>query len=97
MNPESIEKINPDFLFLQEFYSPLDASQIESLKEYPHKIYLDMWYRKQSTLIASKKPITLEMIKEEKKLADLPLIKQSRLSVMLISKENFHFIVKIGT
>jgi predicted RNA-binding protein with PUA-like domain len=44
-----------------------------------------------------KTPITLEMIKEEKKLAELPLIKQSRLSVMPISKENFHFIVKIGT
>lgn len=43
-----------------------------------------------------KKPFTLEEIKKEKKLSDLPLIKQSRLSVMPIPKNNFDFIVSFS-
>lgn len=41
-----------------------------------------------------KNPYSLEDIKKEKKLADLPLIKQSRLSVMPISVENYNFILE---
>lgn len=43
-----------------------------------------------------KTPFTLEDIKKEKKLADLPLIKQSRLSVMPIPKNKFDFIVSFS-
>jgi len=59
---KTIEKINPDFLYLQEFWSPKDANQIECLKKYPHKMFLDMWYRKKGVLIASKKPFSFKMI-----------------------------------
>lgn len=39
------------------------------------------------------KTISLEQIKREKKLANLPLLKQGRLSVMPVTKEEFEFIV----
>ena len=39
------------------------------------------------------KLISLELIKKEKKLSNLPLLKQRRLSVMPISKDEFSFIV----
>lgn len=41
-------------------------------------------------------PVELETIKAEPKLASLPLIKQSRLSVMPLSKPHFDLIVKLG-
>jgi len=41
-------------------------------------------------------PVTLEQIKKTPKLKDLLLIKQSRLSVMPVSKTHFDLIVKIG-
>lgn len=43
-----------------------------------------------------KKPFTLDEIKKEKKLSDLPLIKQSRLSVMPISKNKFDYIIQVA-
>ena len=42
------------------------------------------------------KPITLEQIKKDKRLLGLPLIKQSRLSVMEIDKKSWGIICKIG-
>lgn len=44
-----------------------------------------------------KTPIPLEVIKNNKTLSNLPLIKQSRLSVMPISKESFDFIKNLGS
>ena len=41
-----------------------------------------------------KKPVTLEFIKENNKLSELPLIKQSRLSVMPIDKNAWDIIIK---
>lgn len=38
-------------------------------------------------------PITLTQIKKEKALSGLPLLKQSRLSVMLVAKDEFEFIL----
>ena len=43
-----------------------------------------------------KKPVTLDEIKKEKKLMKLPLIKQSRLSVMPIDKKSWLLICKMG-
>ena len=40
-----------------------------------------------------KKTITLNEIKKEKILSNMPLLKQSRLSVMPISKKQFNFVV----
>ena len=39
-------------------------------------------------------PVTLEQIKKEKALCNIPLLRQSRLSVMPITKDEFNFIVK---
>ncbi|RPA70318.1 EVE domain-containing protein [Cyclobacteriaceae bacterium YHN15] len=41
-----------------------------------------------------KKPFTLEQIKIDGQLSNLPLIKQSRLSVMPVEKQQFDYIVK---
>jgi len=58
----TIKTIDPDFLFLQEFWNPSDADTIEQLKEYPYRQFLDMWYRKSGACIASKKPFSIEII-----------------------------------
>ena len=42
------------------------------------------------------KPVTLDQIKKDKSLMDLPLIKQSRLSVMPIEKNSWKKICKMG-
>ena len=42
------------------------------------------------------KPVTLEQIKEDKKLQDIALIKQSRLSVMPLKKSEFDAILKMS-
>ncbi len=41
-------------------------------------------------------PVTLSEIKQEKRLQDIALIKQSRLSVMPVTKKEFDLIVKKG-
>tara|TARA_B100001964_G_C13775443_1_gene397863 strand:- start:17 stop:430 length:414 start_codon:yes stop_codon:yes gene_type:complete len=41
-------------------------------------------------------PVTLEQIKKEKRLLNLPLVKQTRLSVMPIDKKSWQIICKIG-
>ncbi|HWP91930.1 MAG TPA: EVE domain-containing protein [Thermodesulfobacteriota bacterium] len=43
-----------------------------------------------------KKPVPLEEIKNDKRLKNIPLIKQSRLSVMPLTKEEFDVIVAKG-
>ncbi len=53
-----IKNIDPDFLYLQEFYLPEDARAIERLEAYPYRLFLDQWYRKNGALLASKKPFT---------------------------------------
>lgn len=42
-------------------------------------------------------PVELATIKAEPKLAELPLLKQSRLSVMPLKKADFDLIVKLGS
>lgn len=43
-----------------------------------------------------KKPVTLEQIKHDDRLNHLPLIKQSRLSVMPIDQKSFDLICQLG-
>jgi predicted RNA-binding protein with PUA-like domain len=43
------------------------------------------------------KPVSLETIKEDDRLSSLPLLRQSRLSVMPIEKSAFDLIIKIGS
>jgi predicted RNA-binding protein with PUA-like domain len=44
-----------------------------------------------------KQSVTLEEIKSETKLKDMLLVRQSRLSVMPVTKEEFETIVALGT
>ena len=44
-----------------------------------------------------KKPVTLAQIKAEKKLQNIYLVRQGRLSVMPLKKEEFELIVKMGS
>ena len=44
-----------------------------------------------------KSPVTLEMIKNEDQLSQLPMLKQSRLSVLPVGKEEFDLILKMGS
>lgn len=59
-----IEEINPDVIFLQEFYFPEDIESIEILKNYPYQKLVNAWYHEHCILIASKKEFG---IKEYKK------------------------------
>src|SRR5437773_584825 len=43
-----------------------------------------------------KEPVTLEAIKSDKVLKEMPLVRQSRLSVSSISKEQFARVLKLG-
>ena len=45
---------------------------------------------------AVKPPVTLDQIKAEPKLEGVPLLKQSRLSVMPLTQEEFHGILKLA-
>jgi predicted RNA-binding protein with PUA-like domain len=42
-------------------------------------------------------PVTLEMIKNEDRLSQLPMLKQSRLSVLPVGKEEFDLLLKMGS
>lgn len=44
-----------------------------------------------------KKPVTLETIKEDKQLQDVALVRQGRLSVMPLKREEFDRIVELGS
>lgn len=55
----TINHLQPDFIFLQEFYNKQDAEEISALKDYPFKKPLDMWYGKGRALIASKVPFKI--------------------------------------
>ena len=56
---KSIKKIDPDILFLQEFYFSEDTKYIEILKNYPYQKLINTWYHKHSILIASKHKFTI--------------------------------------
>jgi endonuclease/exonuclease/phosphatase family metal-dependent hydrolase len=55
-----IKDINPDILFLQEFYLESDVEHIEILRNYPYKKLISTWYHKHSILVASKFEFTTE-------------------------------------
>ncbi|MDI1324833.1 MAG: EVE domain-containing protein [Algoriphagus sp.] len=44
-----------------------------------------------------KSPVKLEMIKNEDRLSQLPMLKQSRLSVFPVGKEEFDLLLKMGS
>ena len=46
---------------------------------------------------ALKRPVTLAEMKADKVLKDMPLVRQSRLSVCPLSEEQFERVIKLGT
>ncbi len=54
-----IKKLNPDILFLQEFYDANDTKYIEALKDYPYQKLVDTWYHEHAILVASKYELTI--------------------------------------
>jgi len=44
-----------------------------------------------------KKPVTLEQIKQESRLQEMALIRQSRLSVMPVAEDEFHVVLELGS
>ena len=54
-------------------------------------VVVDVAYKK-----TFKNPITLKFIKNNKKLQSMPLIKQSRLSVMPVDKKSWKLICEVG-
>tara|TARA_R110002072_G_scaffold81897_1_gene187255 strand:+ start:135371 stop:135757 length:387 start_codon:yes stop_codon:yes gene_type:complete len=44
-----------------------------------------------------KRPVSLVSIKAEDRLSDLPMLKQSRLSVLPVGKEEFDLLLKMGS
>ncbi len=44
-----------------------------------------------------KTPVTLAAIKGEDRLSELPMLKQSRLSVLPVGKEEFELLIKMGS
>lgn len=82
---DTIKNINPDFLYLQEFWFTEDADKIDSLREYPHRIFLDMWYRKSGAMIASKKPFSQKLIH------DFHIITYQNLTIIPIHLNSFNF------
>ncbi len=45
---------------------------------------------------AFKEPVTLEQIKQDRRLEQIPLLRQSRLSVMPLSAEDFDILLALG-
>ena len=81
----TIKNINPDFLYLQEFWFPEDADKIDFLREYPHQVFFDTWYRQKGILIASKKPFSQKIIDE------FPIITYESFTIIPIHLNSFNF------
>lgn len=83
------------------FYHSVSDKQVVGLTEVTREEYPDPtdtnWICVELAPVEKfAKPISLAAIKAEKKLADIALIKQSRLSVMPLTKAEFETIVKMA-
>lgn len=58
----NIEKMDPDIVFLQEFYNKEDKEQISILKKYPYQEFINTWYHKHSILVASKNYFQIKIL-----------------------------------
>lgn len=79
----TIQNIDPDFLYLQEFWFPKDSNDIQFLQTYPYKVFFDTWYRQKSILIASKKPFSHDI------LDGFPIIKCNGFTLIPIHLNSF--------
>ena len=86
------------------FYHSNIGKEIVGIVEVIKTAFIDPTDRKKMFLAVKvkfrnklKTPVTLENIKENKDLKDLPLIKQSRLSVMPIDTKSWKIILKMSS
>ena len=85
------------------FYHSVSEKQIVGIVKIIKEHYLDPTDKSKRfvavNVVAEEtfpKPVTLRQIKKDRRLLNLPLIKQSRLSVMPIDKKSWNLICKMG-
>ena len=85
------------------FYHSVIGEEIVGIAEVTRESYPDPTTNDERWVVvdlkplkAFKVPVSLEIIKTHKELSDIPLIKQSRLSVMPIKKKDFQTLLKLG-
>jgi len=85
------------------FYHSVKEKRIVGIVEVTKEHYQDPTDKTKKFVVVDfkfkeelKNPVTLEEIKNEKKLSNLSLIKQSRLSVMPVDKTSWNLIKKIS-
>tara|TARA_Y100000590_G_C15461018_1_gene916474 strand:+ start:448 stop:852 length:405 start_codon:yes stop_codon:yes gene_type:complete len=86
------------------FYHSVSEKQIIGIVEVCKEFYIDPTDKTKKFVAVDvklkrqlKKTVTLEQIKNKKELSNLPLIKQSRLSVMKIMKKEWEIIIKMAS
>ena len=85
------------------FYHSVIGKEIVGIAEVTRESYPDPTTNDERWVVvdlkplkAFKIPVPLEIIKTHQELSDIPLIKQSRLSVMPIKKKEFQELLKLG-
>ena len=85
------------------FYHSVIGKEIVGIAEVTRESYPDPTTNDERWVVvdlkplkAFKVPVPLEIIKTHQELSDIPLIKQSRLSVMPIKKKEFQVLLKLG-
>lgn len=85
------------------FYHSMEGLQVVGIAKVSKSAYQDPTTEEDWSAVdlipvkPLKKPVTLEQLRGEKKLQNIYLIRQPRLSVMPLAKEEFELIVKIGS
>ncbi|HET7818953.1 MAG TPA: EVE domain-containing protein [Bacteroidia bacterium] len=91
---------NGDFVL---FYHSGDDKAVVGVSKVVKEAYQDPTTKEDWSVVdlvpvkALKKPVTLSSIKSEKKLQNIYLVRQGRLSVMPLEKEEFELIVNMGS
>ena len=85
------------------FYHSVIGKEIVGIAKVTREAYQDPTTDDERWVVVDLKPIkpfkisvTLEDIKSHKELSEIALIKQSRLSVMPLTKKEFQFLLKLG-
>ena len=85
------------------FYHSMEGLEVVGIAEVTKEAYQDPTTDEDWSAVdlkpikPLKKPVTLTQMRAEKKLQDIYLIKQARLSVMPLKKAEFDHIVKMGS
>ena len=97
----NLKKMKKDDLVF--FYHSVIGKEIKGVAQISKEFYPDPTINDDRWVVVNLKPlktlsatVTLEDIKNNPKLIDIPLIKQSRLSVMPLTKNEFKIILKMG-